>query len=655
LVVLDVDGEEGRRTLARLQAEHGDFPDMPRQTTGRGFHYFFRHSGPSVRIRSRRIAEGLDVKADGGCVVGPGSVHATGAVYAWVDGLSPDNVPLADLPGWFLDLLTSDGGDDEVVVTGEADPLDFHEGLWRDTDLALEMAVEDVASVSEGERNTTLNHCAFKLGQLVGTRHLEEQEVVRRLLQAARRSGLGRSEALSAIRSGLVKGAQSTREIGELNARHAVVTVQGRTLIMNKEVEPRSGLRDITLSTEADFRARYRNRRINVHDGNRVRMKPLADHWLAHPGRRQYDGFVFDPGAGSPDNLFNLWQGFAVEPAEGDCELFLEHVRENICGGDETLFCWVLAWMADAVQNPTSLPGTAIVLRGRQGTGKSFFGAEFGRLFGPHFKHLASSHMLTGNFNAHLKDALVVFADEAFWAGEKSAEGTLKGMITEQTRFVEYKGKDAFPIDNFVRLIMASNHDWVVAAGTGERRFLVLDVGEARIQDHAYFAAIAGQMDRGGREALLHRLLNHDLSGVNLRQIPATEALLQQKLHTLEPVERWLFDRLSDGSPISRIYRRWDQPIEKRHVQNDYIGHAVQSGIRRRSDETQLGIKLKKLLPRLNNDARIGPGRARAYLFPPLAECRQRFEALLGQTITWPEEPEVTDAMPSHPDNDVEF
>jgi len=32
---------------------------------------------------------------------------------------------------------------------------------------------------------------------------------------------------------------------------------------------------------------------------------------------------------------------------------------------------------------------------------------------------------LVGNFNAHLIDCVLLFADEAFWAGDKQGENTL--------------------------------------------------------------------------------------------------------------------------------------------------------------------------------------------------------------------------------------
>ena len=44
-----------------------------------------------------------------------------------------------------------------------------------------------------------------------------------------------------------------------------------------------------------------------------------------------------------------------------------------------------------------------------------------------------------------------------------------------------------------------------------DRRWAIFDIGEDHMQDHAYFAAIDKEMNNGGREALLHYLLNFDL------------------------------------------------------------------------------------------------------------------------------------------------
>ena len=79
----------------------------------------------------------------------------------------------------------------------------------------------------------------------------------------------------------------------------------------------------------------------------------------------------------------------------------------------------------------------------------------------------------------------------------------------------------------------------------------VIDVGEARIQDRAYFGGIIDQMDSCGREALLHYLLEYDLAGTNLGSPPRTEALRDQKEHSASPVQNWWFERLMDGYTTS--------------------------------------------------------------------------------------------------------
>ena len=197
--------------------------------------------------------------------------------------------------------------------------------------------------------------------------------------------------------------------------------------------------------------------------------------------------------------------------------------------------------MADAVQNPAKRPGTAIVLRGDEGVGKGTFVRHFGKLFGPHFLQVTNPRHFLGNFNSLLRDKLLVFPDEAFWAGQKEAEGTLKALITEDSHIIELKGVDSFEAKNYIRLIVASNEKWVVPAGMGARRFCAIDVKAHRKNDFDYFAAIEEDMANGGWEALMYYLVNYDLEGFNLRSIPHTDALVEQKIFSLDIFEkRWL-------------------------------------------------------------------------------------------------------------------
>lgn len=107
IVVLDVDPRHrGDETLRELLAKHGPFPLTPEAATGGGgSHVYFAHPGIQVSNSAGSVGGGLDVRADGGFVVAPPSLHQSGRRYAWVDGLRPDQVPLAAVPPWLLHLM----------------------------------------------------------------------------------------------------------------------------------------------------------------------------------------------------------------------------------------------------------------------------------------------------------------------------------------------------------------------------------------------------------------------------------------------------------------------------------------------------------------------------------------------------------------------
>src|ERR1700745_2520398 len=98
------------------------------------------------------------------------------------------------------------------------------------------------------------------------------------------------------------------------------------------------------------------------------------------------------------------------------------------------------------------------------------------RAFGQHGLQISSPQHLTGRFNAHQADCAMLFADEAFWPGDKSAEGTLNRITSEDTIVIERKGIDVILASNVMKIIMASGNDWVVPVAIDDRRFAVFDV-----------------------------------------------------------------------------------------------------------------------------------------------------------------------------------
>ena len=158
-------------------------------------------------------------------------------------------------------------------------------------------------------------------------------------------------------------------------------------------------------------------------------------------------------------------------------------VMRRISGGSQ-------AGSAHLFQRPAERIGTSLVLRGKQGTGKTKVGEVFGSLIDRHYLLVDSPRYITGQFNAHLAGCILLQADEGFFAGDRASAGVLKSLVTSSWHMIERKGVDPVQVRNLVRLLVTSEDNWVVPASLEERRFAIFDMGQAAMQNSDYFAAI---------------------------------------------------------------------------------------------------------------------------------------------------------------------
>jgi Bifunctional DNA primase/polymerase, N-terminal/Primase C terminal 1 (PriCT-1) len=109
VVVIDVDPRHGGdETLAELENRFGALPQTWRFLTGGGGeHILFRHPGYRVQNGASSLGDGLDVRGDGGYIVGPGSRHISGRQYAVDVDHHPDDVELAELPHWLATMISA--------------------------------------------------------------------------------------------------------------------------------------------------------------------------------------------------------------------------------------------------------------------------------------------------------------------------------------------------------------------------------------------------------------------------------------------------------------------------------------------------------------------------------------------------------------------
>lgn len=362
--------------------------------------------------------------------------------------------------------------------------------------------------------------------------------------------------------------------------------------------------------------------------------------WLTNPERRTARGLVFLP-EGQKVGYYNLWRGWSCEAEAGDATPFVEFVHDVIAAGDAANAAWITAWAAQLVQQPMTKIGVALVLRGLKGTGKTKFGELLGGLFPQHHKVISRQEQLVGQFNRHLEDCLLLQAEEAFWAGSKSAEGALKDLVTNPRILIERKGVDSYMTPNFTRLLFTSNEEWVVPATADERRWAVFDISADRKQDYEYFEGLQNWYDRGGKKAVLHYLKTFDIGQVNVRLAPQTIALQEQQMKGADCVTRWLYDCLWVGeireAESGTAVEFGHEELNKALLYSSYR-RSIQRSWEVKSEQafwTSL-TKYEDIFPN-THQKRVAGARYRVCDVAPLATARKIFTDTNQLVVDWPD------------------
>ena len=438
---------------------------------------------------------------------------------------------------------------------------------------------------------------------------------------------------------------ESQNIIGVVNARNALIFINGKFLVLWPEIFD-GGLP--RLSSIPDMKSFWKTHQ-------RGKVSPI-DLWLGSGARREYERFVFRPGIEDTGKNFNLFRGWGVEPnPQGDCSLFLEHIRSVICAGDADQFEYVTQWLANIVQRPEDKPGTGLAIRSGQGAGKGALKRYLAPIFDRHMLHLAGSEILLGRFNDALAGKLLVFGDEACWPGDRRGVDKLKSYITESEIFIDRKNVPAFSIDLHARFIFATNASQSAPVELDDRRFVPLTASNKRVGDFAYWEALEAERRGTGPAALLHYLLNVQLTR-NLRETPKTKELLDQKLQGLDDLGRFARELLMRakhsldlGTNLETGGRRtalleFDGVADTKAVHVFYLDFCKRNQLRFPRSVDALAIGLRRYFQLTKREARadekvrwsLEGKRVRVYALPTLLEARKSFEKALGGPVEWP-------------------
>ena len=437
--------------------------------------------------------------------------------------------------------------------------------------------------------------------------------------------------------------------VERFNDKHFVVLHGMSAVVYTEKTDYELGREVIEPMTMAAFREIYRPDVTmlptgKLDDAGLPVIKPTrsADLWVNSPDRRCYlGGIALFPNGKCPPDTYNLWRGWGVEAAAGDVSFILGYIESLLCTGNTEQFEYLMNWLAYCVQYPERQAEVAIVLRGLKGTGKSTLGRLMVTIFGAHGMQITNARHLLGNFNGHMRSTLFLFADEAFFAGDAQGASVLKGLITEGYLVVEQKGVDPVQVRNRLKIMMASNSDWVVPASGDERRFFVLEVSDERQGDHAYWSELNKHIREGGAAEFLHYLQTRDLSDFNVRDVPQTDGLSKQKQQSFGAVDGFLFDALSVGSLDGQVWEN-DRGLEVPRVRfGELIEAYCQKHPRHRYNIPSgryVGLHIFDMVGAVKARRPNGQ-RENTYKLPSLDDARATFSlwARLGDDFEWEE------------------
>lgn len=298
---------------------------------------------------------------------------------------------------------------------------------------------------------------------------------------------------------------------------------------------------------------------------------------------RKFEDLVYEPCKpefpnGEDGKTYNLWKPSGVEALPGDVTIFLDHMA--FLFPDEAERNHVLDYLALLVQKPDTKIHFALLIRGAQGTGKSWIGALMEKIIGRRNVVRPNNDEVNSRWTAWMEGAQLAILEELMTVGRKDVANRLKTIITEDTLRIEDKGCQLYTIPNRLNLLCFSNHEDAVYLETGDRRWLVV-FSPAVKQPASYYERLFAYLAGDGAAYVKHWLMQRDIALNPKGVAPVTSGKTTMRDLSLGDVEAFVKERFEAG----------ETPFDFDLVRIDDIVASIPSALRGQNSLTPKIVK----------------------------------------------------------------
>jgi len=402
--------------------------------------------------------------------------------------------------------------------------------------------------------------------------------------------------------------------------------------------------------TDTDTRPRRQRRNKKQKTGVQIDKTPFIAKWMADEEMKTYDYMDCNP-AGVAEGVYNSWRGFAVErfpPAtDADREVMKTRlrpfIRDVICSGQEDAFKYLENHNAHMYQKPSESTRTAMVLLGKEGTGKNTFLDMHKEMAGQNLVLQVSTltDCVFGRFADPAEGGrILLIMDEIEPQEIKKYYRTLMDAITNDTATFEKKNvQGIWTVRNLIRQYFTTNDaEKFIPVRAEDRKYAFIEVADTLMgQSTQFFGPFRRDVIKckGVMRAYFDHLTTLDITDVNFETSrPYSKMYEDSKLSSVPLELRFILQHLLDDPDQ---YRR-GEPISTSDLWAGFRAFVAQHASGKCSDysatDQRLGIFISKV-PGFEKSTHHGPHSQWKRKVEPLAQYLFEKNLITDKQVTW--------------------